>query len=177
MTRDPARSGDDSDEPFQLACRYLTNRERCRAEVRTYLRRKGYGQEPIERALERLAERKYVDDVRYARLYVQVRSRNAPRSAQFLIKELRRRGIDHETARSAVSEFFREVSEEELARRVLAKLPGEGRQWRERAARRLRARGFRPSLALRDFTESSAAEGYDTDEGGSSPVDETHNED
>ena len=70
-----------------------------------------------------------------------------------LAKELRQRGVDKETAQAAVEEFLRRVPEEELARRLIAKLPGDGEEWKERAARRLRARGFRPSIALRGHVE------------------------
>jgi regulatory protein len=153
MSAGPEGTGEDSQGAFARACRYLTARERCAAEVRTYLRKHGFAEEEIESAIRLLQERRYVDDLRYARLYVESRSRRAPRAGALLVKELRRRGVDAETARSAVGEFLRRVPEEELARRLIAKLPGEGEEWKERAARKLRARGFRPSIALRGHVE------------------------
>jgi regulatory protein len=155
MAEGPGRLASGRKGAFASACSYLTRRERCTAEVRDYLRRHGYPAEEIAEALRRLVALEYVDDLRYARLYVRMRSRNSPRSGTFLRRELVRRGIARETARQAVDELLVEVPEDELARRLIAKLPGEGKQWRERAARRLRARGFRPSLVLRGEGRSS----------------------
>jgi regulatory protein len=148
MSPNPGASEEDPKGAFARACRYLTARERCAGEVRTYLSKHGFADDEIDATIRRLQERRFVDDVRYARLYVESRSRQAPRSGALLVKELRRRGIDPETARSAVGEFLRRVPEEDLARRLIGKIRGGGADWEERAARRLRARGFRPSIAL-----------------------------
>lgn len=153
MSEDPGETGKKREDAFSRACRYLTALERCESEVRVYLRRRAYPETEIDAALHLLKERKLVDDLRFARLYVESRSRSAPRSGFFLTKELRRRGVDAETAKTAVSEFLSRVPEEQLARRLIAKLPGEGAEWRERAARKLRARGFRPSIALRGHVD------------------------
>ncbi len=141
----PARPRD----AFDLACRYLTAREKCAAQVRDYLRRKGFTDEEIASAVALLVGRRLVDDLRYARLYAESRSRRSPRSGAYLIRELITRGVDGETARLAVAEFLKDVPEEELARRILAKLPAGGPDATQRAARRLVARGFKASLALR----------------------------
>jgi regulatory protein len=101
-----------------------------------------------ETVLNRLTAERLVDDLRYARLYVESRARRSPRSRSLLLAELRRRGVAPEAAGQAIEEFFREVPEEELARRILTKLPQSGEDWKERAARRLRARGFRASAVL-----------------------------
>ncbi|MBD3161620.1 MAG: RecX family transcriptional regulator, partial [Candidatus Eisenbacteria bacterium] len=108
---------DRSADPFAAACRYLTARERCAEEVRTYLLRRGFSAGEVDPAIERLQAERLLDDRRYARLYVESRSRSSPRSGALLIRELRRRGVDGETARETVRGFLREVPEEELARR------------------------------------------------------------
>lgn len=146
---------------FDFACRYLTSRERCAAQVRDYLKRKGFEADEIERALEKLRERRLVDDLRFARLYVESRSRRSPRSRAFLIRELMQKGVDAETARLVVLEFLQEVPEEELARRLLARLPSNGPDARERAARRLRSRGFKGSTALGARGNEEEPEGED----------------
>ncbi len=153
----PRRSEADRRDAFAIACRYLTGRERCTEEVRLYLRRRGRTDEEIADAIKRLCALRYLDDQRYARLFVESRSRNSPRSGSLLVRELRTKGVDAETARATVADFLREMPESELARRCVEKLGGEGSEWRERAARRLRARGFRPSLALRDWEEEDGS--------------------
>jgi regulatory protein len=135
-------------DPFEMACRYLAVSERCAAQVMDYLRRKGFEDGERERTVELLKERRLLDDARFARLYVESRCRRSPRSRALLIKELRVKGVDAETARQAVSDFLREVPEEELARRVVERLVSRSPADRERAARRLRSRGFGTSAAL-----------------------------
>jgi regulatory protein len=142
------REGTAGKNPYALACGWLARRERCAAEVITYLRRNGVSDEEAATVLVRLQSERLVDDLRYARLYAEGRARRSPRSRRFLAEELRRRGVEPEAAAKALDDLFREVSEEELAERILAKLPRSGEDWKERAARRLRARGFRASAAL-----------------------------
>lgn len=148
MRRERPAEGRPPRGAFELACRYLTACERCAAQVRTYLERRGLPAPEIEEALARLREQHLVDDLRYARLYVESRSRRSPRSGSYLVRELLERGVDGETARRTVAEFLQGIPEEELARRLLEKLPAGAEGFREKAARRLRARGFRPSIAL-----------------------------
>lgn len=159
--RQPARGPEPPRDAFAAACRYLTARERCAAEVRAYLRRRGFPSEEIDPAIERLHAERLVDDMRYARLYVEGRSRRAPRSGMLLVRELTVRGVNAETAREAVTAFLAEVPEEELARRLLEKLPGTGEDWKRRAARRLASRGFRTSFALNRAAGKRPAGGGD----------------
>jgi regulatory protein len=123
-------------------------RERCASEVVAFLRRHGIAPDEAQETLARLQAERLVDDLRYARLYAEGRVRRSPRSRRFLAEELRRRGVEPGAAQQALDELFREVSEDELAERILAKVPRSGEDWKERAARRLRARGFRSSVAL-----------------------------
>jgi regulatory protein len=150
--------------PFELACRYMAVSERCAAQVRGYLKRKGIEEEEISRTIDLLRERRLLDDLRYARLYVESRSRRSPRSPALLVKELLVKGVDSETARRAVSGFLSEVPEEELIRRLLARIPSGGPDARERAARRLRSRGFRSGAALGHEFEEDNPENVENDE-------------
>jgi regulatory protein len=163
--RQPGRAEEPPRDAFAAACRYLTARERCAAEVRSYLRRVGFESADIDPAIDRLLAERLVDDMRYSRLYVESRCRRAPRAGALLTRELTMRGVSPETARRAVDEFLAEVPEEELARRVLEKLPGSGEQWKRRAARRLASRGFRPSLVLRGTGGSGIGGGADRTDG------------
>jgi SOS response regulatory protein OraA/RecX len=152
MNRGPAAS--DGSEPklrdaFQTACRYLTARERCAAQVRTYLERHAFSADEITEAIRNLQEKRFVDDFRYARAYVEMRSRRAPRAGRWLVRELIARGIDRETAQRAVDDFLREIPEEALARRLLARMGGRGRaDVVQRAALKLRSRGFHAAIAI-----------------------------
>jgi len=152
MKRNPAASGEQEPKPrgaFEIACRYLAPRERCAVQVRAYLERHGFGADAIAETIRLLREKRFVDDFRYAQAYVEVRSQRAPRSGAWLARELFARGVDRETARRAVDEFLAGTSEEVLARRLLARMTGDaGPDLAQRAARRLRSRGFRPAIAI-----------------------------
>jgi SOS response regulatory protein OraA/RecX len=152
MKRDPAASGEPAPKPrgaFAIACRYLTSRERCAAQVAKFLERHAYGTEEIEEAIRLLREKRFIDDFRYARQYVDVRSRRSPRSGAWLVRELIARGIDRETAQRAVDDLLQETSEEDLARRLLSRMGGRGRpDLAQRAAQRLCSRGFNASIAF-----------------------------
>jgi SOS response regulatory protein OraA/RecX len=163
-------------DPVAMACRYLAVSERCAAQVRDYLRRKGFEAEEADRTIDLLKERRLVNDLRFARLYVESRCRRSPRSRALLVKELRIKGVEAETARQVVSDFLREVPEEELARRVLSRLPAGGPDARERAARRLRSRGFGTAAALEHGVEHDDP-GSDDLDGDDSDNEEPGNED
>lgn len=135
-------------DAYAAACVYITPRERCAAEVRSHLARKGFDAGEIEEAIRRLTAERLVDDMRYARLFAESRARRSPRSGRLLAREIREKGVDAAIAEEAVAELLRGIPERELARRVVAKVSGSGQVWLGRAARRLQSRGFRPSLAL-----------------------------
>ena len=176
----PAASDSRPRGAFDLACRYLASRERCAAQVRAYLERRGADADEIDTAIRHLREKRLVDDLRYARLYVEVRSRRSPRSGAWLVRELIEDGVDRETAQLAVSEFLNQVSEDDLARRILAKLSGRDRKdLQSRAVQRLRARGFPASIAFRWAKEQGAAgqDVADHREGNDRQEDEDRHED
>jgi regulatory protein len=151
-------AGDGSRQPtvsaFDAACRYLASRERATSQVRDYLRRKGYDTSAIQEALERMIGRGFLDDERFARLYIESRTRRSPRSGALLVRELLTRGVDREIAQRVVRAFLEAMPEEDLARRALDRIPIGGDD-PERAVRRLRSRGFRGGLSLRVIREKA----------------------
>ncbi len=126
-----------------LALRYLGIRARSTAEVRDYLRRKGFADTTIQQVIERLQEWGYLDDEAFARFWVEERERFRPRGPIALRQELRQKGISDEIVQRVLAEIDPEAS----ARRALnARL----RQWqhldwrtfRKKAGDYLARRGF-----------------------------------
>lgn len=77
---------------FDAAVMYITYRDRTVKELRGRLREKGYDDFEIEEAVEKLCDYGYLNDERYARLYI---SCNADKKGLRRIKsELRQKGID-----------------------------------------------------------------------------------
>ena len=82
---------------------------------------------PIEHAIARLHEWRYLDDADFARRWVENRTAHRPRGKRLLQQELRHKGIDSETARDVIDEA--ELDEtgaaEALARRRLPSYAGD----------------------------------------------------
>jgi regulatory protein len=95
---------DDTAKATDSAIRLLTSRPRSVREIRDRLRRKEYGDETIDRVIERLREWRYIDDDAFARFWVENRESNRPRGRRLLEQELRMKGVERETVTNAIDE-------------------------------------------------------------------------
>jgi regulatory protein len=116
------------------ALQFLGYRPRSEYEVRQRLRRKGYPDPAIEHAVQQLLEWGYLNDRQFADFWLNNRLEHSPRGERALMQELRRKGIDVETAREALGE--QEVDEHaaalELARKRMPSLRNLDRPTRDR---------------------------------------------
>ena len=79
---------------FDAALQFLSYRPRSESEIRTRLRRRGFDDASIETTLARLRELGLVDDLAFAKSWVENRETFSPRSPRLLRLELRQKGID-----------------------------------------------------------------------------------
>jgi len=93
----------------------LSYRPRSRAEVRRRLRKKGCEERVIEQVLDRLTRVGLLDDLSFARYWVENRFQFNPRGAIALRRELRQKGVDEATIAEALAEY----DEEEAAARAV----------------------------------------------------------
>jgi regulatory protein len=116
------------DKAYLAALRFLEARPRSIAEVRARLGRKDFAPEAIDAAIARLAELELLDDAAFARFWVENRQANRPRGAGALRDELRRKGIDTDTAAQVLSDDAltgdESASAWKLARAALHKYAG-----------------------------------------------------
>jgi regulatory protein len=98
----------------------LTGRARSRKELREKLAKKGVPDELAERLLDRFADVGLIDDEGFARSWVESRQRSRGLARRALAQELRRKGVDDETARAALDELD-PAREEEAARDLVRK--------------------------------------------------------
>ncbi len=127
----------------------LTGRARSRSELADKLRGKLVPDGLAEQLLDRFEEVGLVDDGEFARAWVTDRQRSKGLAPRALAQELRRKGIDDETARAALAEVTED--DQEAAARVLVR-------------RRLRAVGGLDQLtATRRLTGLLARKGYSPD--------------
>ena len=93
----------DVETAYHKALDYLSYRPRSRAEVTTYLEKRGLPQEQIDAVAERLERAGLLDDVSFARFWVENRERFRPKGLRALRYELRLKGISHEIIEQALA--------------------------------------------------------------------------
>jgi regulatory protein len=88
------QAADDVEKAREKALRFLSNRPRSEWEVRQNLLKAGYGDEAIDRVLERLRGVGLVDDAAFVQYWIENRAQFKPKGAVALRQELRRKGVD-----------------------------------------------------------------------------------
>lgn len=153
---DRLRSEVHRQEAMDRALNYLSYRPRSEAELERKLRAGDFSEDAARHAVERCRELGYVDDLEFARSHVRDRVRLKPRGVRRLRDELRKKGVDEETAGKAIRRAFREagVTERDLLERAAekkwAELEGEDPVGERRRFRSyLSRRGF-PFAHIRD---------------------------
>jgi regulatory protein len=130
----------------------LTGQARSRKELRAKLAKKDVPDELAERLLDRFTEVGLVDDEAFARSWVESRQRSRGLARRALAQELRRKGVDDETARAALDDLDPEREEQaarELVRKKLRSLRGVDHATATRRLAGLLARkGYPPGLAF-----------------------------
>ena len=107
----------------ERAFHYLSLRPRSVAELRRYLHQKSFDKQVIERTVDRLHELDMLNDLEFARYWVEQRETFKPRGRVALGYELRQKGVD----RSLIDVVLSDVDEDDAARRAAAK---RARRWR-----------------------------------------------
>ena len=128
---------------YLAGIRYLGPRARSRAEIRRFLKVKGFEADAVDHALGRLAHQGYIDDLAFARQWVRSRRRSSPRGAFALRHELMGKGV----AEGTISAALADIDDLEAARAAGLKksrqLVGlDARQFEIKLLRFLAGRGF-----------------------------------
>ncbi|HSO63754.1 MAG TPA: regulatory protein RecX [Ornithinibacter sp.] len=120
---DPRHRGsepDPHDWARQIVLRQLTAAPRSRAQLEQALRRKDCPDDVAAAVLDRMEEVGLVDDVAYAGMLVRSQQAGRGLARRALAQELRRKGVDDETAQAALDDVD-PLDEEERARALVAK--------------------------------------------------------
>ncbi|HEY2317718.1 MAG TPA: RecX family transcriptional regulator [Solirubrobacteraceae bacterium] len=160
----PSRAATDAErlqKALDLAYAYLNPRDRTVDEVRRRLQRRGVSEELTGEAVRILGEQGFLDDARYARLFVADKRRLEQWGSERIRRSLLERGIDRSLAEAALAEADDDGSEtrdadepETELERALAVLrhrfpdPPQDRRDRNRALGMLLRKGYETELAL-----------------------------
>ena len=154
---------------YDKALKLLARRDHFRAELADKLHRKGFGQDDIDAALDRLAGLELLDDERLAGRFAELRALDRGWGPRRLELELRKRGVDRHLAERA-SRLGRELHDRALgvAVRKVAVRARDG-WWRlpDRRARlvsSLIGRGFDADAAIAAVERLAAERESSTDE-------------
>jgi regulatory protein len=108
---------DSVEKAKEKALNFITYRPRSVAEVERKLRDKGFDESVTTRVVERLQAVDLLDDMAFARFWVEQRETFKPRSRLALQQELREKGV----ARSVIETVLSDVDETAAARRAAQK--------------------------------------------------------
>ena len=95
---------------YQQALGLLSRRPRSENEIRQRLKRKKITEEVQDRVIDRLNDANYLDDLAFARAWVENRNEFRPRSAWAIRAELRKKGVANTTIDEALKEFDDEAA-------------------------------------------------------------------
>ncbi len=114
------------DRAVSAAMRALDQRMQTSQELRTRLLRKDFESATIDAALEKLTEYGFLNDERFAELWIENRLAHRPRGKRMLEQELRQKGIDREIVQETVSgmEIDDRTGALELARKRFKSVQG-----------------------------------------------------
>jgi regulatory protein len=98
--------------------RLLKTRPRSRGEVRVRLHQKGFSSEIIRQVLEMAVTRGWLDDEKFAKLWIEDRLISKPMSRKALQHELNEKGVDREMVAKLLEDLL--MDEYAMARRLAA---------------------------------------------------------
>ncbi len=105
------QTADERQVAYQRALDFLSYRPRSIQEVRRKLTEKGFSDMTVQAVLERLEEAELIDDLDFARYWVEQRQHFRPRGVAMLQYELRQKGV----ARDLIALSLQEIDEDGLA--------------------------------------------------------------
>ena len=134
---------------YDYAVKALGRRMRSVAEIKRLMRTRvepgEAGESRMSAVVARLQEQRYLDDTSFAAAYTRLRQENEGFGKRRVVEELGRKGVHRDLIASTVEAAYETTSEEELARRYLArKRIGKPENQKEtaRLIRRLVSAGF-----------------------------------
>lgn len=114
---------DDFQKYYTLSLRFLTYRSRSTKEIQDYLIKKNAPKEIQDRVITTLTEQKFLDDVVFAKQWIESRSKYRQRGLKVIKMELRRKGITEDIIEDALCRIDG-VKEEEMIQRIVEKKIG-----------------------------------------------------
>lgn len=160
---------DARERALQQALLFLSYRARSESEIRQNLRKHEIPEVVIDQTLERLRQDGLSNDNQFAQAWVENRSTFRPRSRRLLATELRQKGLDDDSVKSALENVDDEALAYEAAQKRAVRYKDiEWNDFRKKLSDFLARRGFSYSVitpvVTRIWNEVHAQEQYDEEE-------------
>lgn len=104
---------------YTLALRYLSRRPYSEKEIRTYLAKKKAQTDIIERIITQLKEHKFLDDVVFAKFFIESRKAFRKKSDRLIKMELRQKGVSDEVYEKAIEGMENRKTDEQAAQELV----------------------------------------------------------
>ncbi|MBR1537098.1 MAG: regulatory protein RecX [Treponema sp.] len=138
------------------AARSLARAEQCRATLEKKLLQKEFDEETVKTALDYLESKKYLDDARYASMWIRNHEAFKPQGKIRILLELTRRGVKKNIAENAIMEYFIDDKEESLCEEAFLKLSSKKKD-QQKLFKSLADRGFSYSIIQKTFKKYKEA--------------------
>lgn len=143
-----------SSTPYITALKMLGRRELSERQVRERLARKGFAEDDIEVAVERLKAERAIDDTRVAEAIARTETGIKRRGKLRVRRQIESAGISPDKARQAIDSVFADVNDDALLDAALARRLRNGRTIEDdrefqRLYRYLAAQGFESDRILK----------------------------
>ncbi len=140
-----------------FALRLIKFRMRSKHELQSRLKRKQFSEKIIKQVLDFLSDLGYVNDLTFAKTWVNDRLQFNPRSRKLLVYELKNKGIDETIIKQSIAGLSSEIEEQmarELVLKRLPKLKGLSREIKQRRlSGYLNRRGFSAGILFKIIKE------------------------
>ncbi len=137
---------------YSRALHYLSFRPRSRLETIQFLRGKGFPDASIDAVIDRLNEKTYLNDVAFARFWVNSRKRNNAKAKSLIRQELLQKGIDPETAEAALADIDDGDTAKKIVYRKLKRWSRlEPEEAKEKIVNYLKTRGFNYEVSVEAY--------------------------
>lgn len=130
---------------YKQAIKYLSIRMHTTGELQRKLKAKGFKDQDILPVLQKLEELKFLDDGRFAEIFVDNLKRYKDWGYYGVKAKLKDRQVPSDIATLALAEFYAIEDELAVAKRVVAKLERQNKN-RDQIIRSLAAKGFRSEI-------------------------------
>ncbi|HEX3099890.1 MAG TPA: RecX family transcriptional regulator [Patescibacteria group bacterium] len=150
----PLKKPDDADHAYDYALFLLNLSMRTERELREKMEKRGYFPEIINATVTKLYTDRYLDDARYAEVYIESMKRSKYYGSYMMKKKLYEKKVPKDIMEEKLAELLSEEDEEEIATRyveknfgALSKVAKLEYDEKQKIMRRLMARGFNLDLA------------------------------